>query len=57
MKCIFCQYWRRFTWTTVKHTGQWVYQTRGAERQIVKGPKTGNEQPDKEWTQTGVFKP
>jgi hypothetical protein len=57
VKCIFCQYWRRFTWTTVKHTGQWVYQTRGAERQIVKGPKTGNEQPDKEWTQTGVFKP
>lgn len=56
MKCLLCSLWKSRRWETVRHTGQWIYQRRNKERRIVKGPRDGNEKPDDQWKETGVFK-
>lgn len=56
MKCILCQYWKKFSWRTEKHTGVWIYQTRGGERRVLKGPRRGDEPVDQQWLETGVWK-
>lgn len=56
MRCILCQYWKQFSWRTEKDTGVWVYQSRGEERRVLKGPKFGNEPIDQHWLETGQWK-
>jgi hypothetical protein len=56
VKCLLCSFWKSLQWETVKHTGQWIYQRRKkSERRIIKGPKSGDEQPDLQWKETGIF--